>query len=156
MLSDLIGPISHREGVGTLARRPATRLGVHDDSDDDGEQTRSGSENDHNQHGDEGGTVLRSNESSGGAQHADTDTAEHVGETNSDTDPEGGEAGVLSHLPVLLVGVDVIPGSTDLLLGRNEESNDQSVNTASLAQNDTNQVLGLDARHLDKGTENGR
>ena len=148
---------SHQHGsIGALARWPRARLGVHDDSDNDGEKTRSRGEDDDDQHGDESGTVLRGNESSGGTQHADTDAAEHVGETNSDTDPEGSEAGVLGLLPVRLAGIDVIPRSTNLLLGRNKKGNDKSVNTASFAQNDANQVLGLDAGHLDERTENGR
>ena len=62
---------------------------------------------------------------------------------------------VLSHLIVLLVFVDIKPVALRFLLLRDEEGDDQSIDTARLAQDNTDKILGLNARHLYQGTKNG-
>ena len=53
-----------------------------------------------------------------------------------------------------LAVVDAVSvASAWLLLLTDEEGNDEAVDAASFAEDDTDKVLGLDTRHLDHGAE---
>ena len=62
---------------------------------------------------------------------------------------------MLSSLVSSLVVVDVSPITAWLLLLGDEEGNDEAVDAASLTQNDTDEVLGLDAGHFDHRAKDG-
>lgn len=90
---------------------PGTRRGVHDDANDDSVKADGRSEDDHDEHADEGLAVLSSHESRARAEHTDTDSAEDLRETNSDADPEGSVAGILSLLVVVDIVVNGLPAA---------------------------------------------
>jgi hypothetical protein len=133
---------------------PATRGGVHDDADNDGEEAAGRGENDHDEHADESGAVLSSHERRAGAEHSDANSAEDLRQSNSDADPEGSVAGILSELIVFAIEVNGVPAARGLLALRDEQGDDKAVDATSLAQDDTDEVLRLDAGHLYERAEN--
>ena len=132
---------------------PRARGSVHNDANDQGVQANSGGEDNHNEHADEGRTVLGSDESSAGTKDTDTKTTENIGQTNSDADPESSVTRVLSSLVCFSVLVDVTPEAAGSLTLWDEECHDEAIDSASFAKNDTDEVLGLDARHLHHWSE---
>ena len=134
---------------------PAARASVHDDANDDSVQADSGGEDDNDEHANESRTILGSDKSCAGAENTDADTAEDVRETHADSNPESAVASVLSKLVSVLILVDVVGLGhiCGLLALRDKKGNDEAVDAASLAENDTDQVLRLDAGHLDQGTQ---
>ena len=95
-------------------------MGVDDDSNDDTVKANSWGEDDDDEHADESGSILSGHKSRRGAQNSDADSAEQVGEADEDTDPEGSVGRVLSDLISLTAKVDVVPGTVDALLLKDE------------------------------------
>ena len=127
---------------------PSAGLSVDNDADNNSIESDGWSEDDHDEHADECCTVLRSDKSCGGTKDADANTAEDIRETNSDSDPEGSVAGVLRNLVGFFAHVDVGPCTAGFFLLTDKQGDDEAVDATSLAKNDTDEVLWLDARHL--------
>lgn len=87
-------------------------------------------------------------ESTSRADNADANTAEEVGQADSEARSEDGVTGK-GALHLLLSEIKV---ATGVILVEENNSDNDTVNSHGFAENNTNQVLGANARSLDSGT----
>lgn len=133
-------------------------VGLHDDADDNGVETQSWCENDHNQHGNKGRAILGRSQSCRSSKDSNANSANNLWNANSHANPERSEAGIFSDLVVclgrILIGLETV---AELRLAiQKQQSHDDAVDSTRFAQNDTNQVFGRNTGHLDHGANNWR
>ena len=136
--------------------RPASRLRVDNDSDNYSVEAERRSKDDHDEHADKCCAVLRSHKGRARAEYSNTDAAKGIWDAYNNANPEGCVSWAFSQLVVLLTRIDGVPVLTRALLLRDKQSNDEAIDATGLAQDDTDEVLWLDARHLHHGTQDGR
>lgn len=137
--------------VASLLLVSHLRFGGHVDADDQAEKTDSRAEDLHDEDLDEQRSVGGIRESSSRTHDSDSNTTEKVNQADGQTGSKDEVAGE----PVGVLDGRIVQGSFHLelfqLAGENNGC-DQTVDGDSFAENDRNQVLGLDAGSLNTAT----
>lgn len=123
-------------------------LGGHVDANNQSEQTDSRSEDFHDENLDEQSRVGRICQSSTGTHNSDSDTTEQINQTDGQASTEHYITGEPVVVPDVLVGHNRSPGEAFQHTGQ-DDSRDQTVNGNSLAEDNRDQILGLDTGSYD-------